>query len=100
MEPIGEEMLDWRYRIVGSAVMDRLGMTKARGLCMSQTHDPELVGFRAKTYREVVAQRCPRISRGRILGLGRDFYQMEVVHMPVDSGHGAIWIACGMFFFN
>jgi hypothetical protein len=100
MAPIDPELTDWRHRVVGSEVMERLGMERARGLCVSQTHDPELAAFRVGAYREICADGLPRISRGRILGLGRDFYQIEVVHLPIDAGNGARWILGGMFFFN
>ena len=101
MQPVDSELNEWRYRLIGSSIMERLGMSRARGCLMSELHQPEVVELRRRAYREIAQTKQPRISRGRIVGIGRDFYRIEGVHVPIDGG-GAnpTWILAGMFFFN
>lgn len=100
MEPADAAMDDWRYRVVGSAVMERLGMTRARGCLMSELHHADVVEFRKRAYQQIAASGKPRISRGKVLGIGRDFYEIEAVHAPIDGGSNRIFILASMFFFN
>ncbi len=101
MEPVDAALEEWRYRVVGSALVERFAMNHPRGRLMSEVHHPDVVAFRQRIYREIVKSGTPHISRGKVLGIGRDFYEIETVRAPINGGgENPTWILTGMFFFN
>ena len=99
-EPVDAEGSDWRCRISGTGITERYGAADPRGSTVRQRCPGELGEGRARNYREVCASRRAFISRGRIMNIGRDFYEAEVINVPVLAPTGARWVLGGMFFFE
>lgn len=100
VEPVDPEGSDWRFRLAGEVLNARFGQNPT-GRCVSELHTLERAPHTISRYNEVAQGREPRILRGRLVGLGRDFYEIEVVHLPflANDGH-TIGILGGIFFFN
>ncbi len=98
--PVDDAGTDWRCRVSGTAVRERYGGADPRGTTLRGNCGPELAEQRAQNYREVCKGARPFVSRGRILNIGRDFYEAEVVNLPVRGHGGARWVLGGMFFFE
>ena len=99
-EPADAEGTDWRCRLVGSAIAERLSAREIKGKTLFELHAPNIAEQRARNYKQVVETLIPNIAKGRIVGTGRDYLEIEVVHLPVRAGDGTVWILGGMFFFN
>lgn len=99
-EPVDPEGTDWRCRVSGTAIRERYGGADPKGSTLKGNCGPELAAQRAQNYREVCAAGRPFVSRGRLVNIGRDFYEAEVVNLPVLGARGARWLLGGMFFFD
>jgi hypothetical protein len=99
-EPVDAQASDWRCRVIGSAILERLEMRDVKGKTLAEVHSPEIASSRATTYKQVVDRLTPNIARGRIIGTGREFLEIEVIHLPVRASGQAVWILGAMFFFN
>ena len=99
-EPVDDAGADWRCRVVGSAIRERYGGPNQRGRTLFEDYAPDIAGRRAANYRHVTQSGEPLIMRGRLMNIGRDFYEVEVLNLPVASGTGALWVLGGMFFFE
>jgi hypothetical protein len=97
--PADEEGSDWQFRLSGEVLTARFGGTPS-GQKVSESHDPAQVATSVKRYCHVAKTLQPAISRGRFLGLERDFYEVEIVHLPILGPDARIWILGGIFFFN
>ena len=98
--PVDEKGSDWQYRLSGEALKERFGGTPV-GYTTSQSLDPEHAAKGVRQFCSIAASRTPRIMRGRFLGVGRDFYDVEVVHLPIlGSDKRTVWVLGGIFFFN
>ena len=98
--PVDPEGTDWRCRISGTGITERYGSADSKGSTVRERCKGELAEQRVRNYREVCAARRPFVSRGRIMNIGRDFYEAEVVNLPILMPSGVCWILGGMFFFE
>lgn len=100
VEPVDPEGSDWSFRLAGEVLNARFGQNPA-GRRVSELHTLDLAPRTIERYNAVAKSRKPRIMRGRLIGLGRDFYRIEIVHLPVLAGDGrTVGILGGIFFFN
>lgn len=100
VEPVDPEGKDWRFRLAGEVLNARFGQNPT-GRCVSELHTLETAPRTIGRYNEVAKAREPRILRGRFVGLGRDFYEIEVVQLPFLAADGhTIGILGGIFFLN
>jgi hypothetical protein len=99
-EPIDPAGNDWRCRLSGSGIRERYGNADTKGNTVRERCNPELAEQRVRNYRQVCEARRPFVSRGRLMNIGLDFYEAEVVNMPILMLNGAIWVLGGMFFFD
>jgi hypothetical protein len=91
---------DWLIRLVGEVVTERFGGTPA-GSLISEAHDPVCAESSIRRFQETARTGEPRILRGRFIGIERDFYDVENVHLPIlGPDKRTIWILGGIFFFN
>jgi hypothetical protein len=100
VEPVDAEGSDWRFRLAGEVLNARFGQNPT-GRCVSELHTLDLAPRTIGRYNAVAKGRVPLILRGRLLGLGRDFYEIEIVQLPflANDGH-TIGILGGIFFLN
>ena len=99
-EAVDADGSDWRCRLVGAGIVERYNFADRRGMTLLEAGPPEIAARRAERYRIVTATGKPAISRGRIMNIGRDFYELEVIHLPVSPRNGRPNILGGMFFFE
>ena len=98
--PVDPQMSDWCFRLAGENLYARFGGAPV-GQKLSESHDRERFTESLKSFQRIVRTLKPRIMRGRFLGLARDFYEVEIVHLPIIGDEkGTIWILGGIFFFN
>lgn len=100
VEPVDREGSDWRFRLVGEVLNARFGQNPT-GRCVSELHTLDTAPRTIARYNAVAQGRKPSILRGRLIGLGRDFYEIEVVQLPFLAADGrSIGILGGIFFLN
>jgi len=98
LAPADPDGADWRFRLVGQEIVDRLGFDPT-GSLISTLFAPEEALRHAKEYRDVIAGTRDSISRCVFRGIDRDFLTMEIIHVPMLGADGeTFWILGGMFF--
>jgi hypothetical protein len=99
MEPTDAAGSDWRNRLIGAGIAERLGGPDRLCSSLFEQYRPEIADMRARNYRRVVSSGRPIFMRGRFLNIGRDFHELEITNLPVSAGD-ATWILGGVFFFE
>jgi hypothetical protein len=98
--PIDAAGSDWRIRLVGEVVTERFGGSPT-GSLVSEAHDSGCAETSIRRFQETARTLRPRIMRGRFIGVERDFYEVENVHLPIlGPDKETIWILGGIFFLN
>jgi len=97
LEPVDEDGTDWRFRLVGQEVVERIGVD-ATGLCISQAYEPDVARRNASDYRDIAMNHMVRITRGTLDGINREYLDMEIVHVPmIGSDETTPWVLGGLF---
>lgn len=100
LEPADEAGTDWRFRLVGQEVVERIG-ADATGLCISQAYEPDVARRNANDYCDIAMNHMVRITRGTFAGINREFLGMEIVHVPmIGSDDITPWVLGGLFVSN
>lgn len=87
LEPVSPAGEDWRFRLFGQGLAEILGGDPT-GLQISQIYSPHQVEHNAALYRDRSQSCLPFVSRGRILGIERDYMPFEVTNVPIESEAG------------
>ncbi len=74
----------FRFRLYGSHLVERLG-TDLTGKTPGDHPDPVLVEFMDRTYRQVVAERRPTMSRRRAIGRTNRAFHYEILRLPLSA---------------
>ncbi len=97
LEPVDGDGTDWRFRLVGQEVVERIGVD-ATGLCISQAYEPDVALRNANDYRDIAMNHMVRITRGTFAGINREYLDMEIVHVPMVGSDGMTpWVLGGLF---
>ena len=93
-----EDGRDFRYRVVGTGVVDAIGRDFT-GETVSEyrhRHEPAAV---AEGYRQVCARRAPDLYTGTLESVGKEFIRYERLALPLagDDGAVAYILACFEF---
>lgn len=98
LEPADGGRTDWLFRLAGTAFPERFGADPT-GLKISQLYQPAQVAHNAAQYRERCDTRTSLVTRGRFLGIEKDFFRFEIVHVPIQTTDGAGLLVLGGLFF-
>lgn len=97
LEPVDGDGTDWRFRLVGQEVVERIGVD-ATGLCISQAYEPDVARRNANDYRDIAMNKMVRITRGTFTGIDREYLDMEIVHVPmIGADDTTPWVLGGLF---
>ncbi|PJK27928.1 PAS domain-containing protein [Minwuia thermotolerans] len=96
VEPAGEGD-DVRYRLVGSAIEHRLGVTLT-GKRASELFAPEMAAAVMAVYRRIFEGRERIVLRGSFEGLGIEFIEFEALILPMRARNGEGMMAVGGLF--
>ncbi|WP_439814192.1 PAS domain-containing protein [Zavarzinia sp. CC-PAN008] len=95
-EPL-DDGADWHFRLVGSAIRQRFGI-EPTGLTVRGLYTPADAEVQAGLYRWLARESEPSITRGRVLGLDRDYLDVEFCNMPLPARDpGQPWLLTGVF---
>jgi hypothetical protein len=98
--PVDSLGTDWRCRVEGSGIRERLGWSNTRGLTLAQRFPPQQASTGVALFNRVAQGDRPFVARGKFLGFERDFYEIETVMLPIEGDSGNRWIFGGLFFFE
>lgn len=90
---------DWRFRLIGTAITERLGLD-ATGMAISQLLSPDQLAHHAGVYTDVAHGRRLSITRGCFEGLDREYVQVEIVHVPMAAPDGVSRWVLGLMAFT
>jgi hypothetical protein len=95
-EPV-DNGADWSLRLVGTGVCRRYGVD-ATGYRVSQLYSPDSAAEQIAGYRLTAQSRGFHVTRGRIKGSGKDFFDVEFCNAALEPPQpGLRWIATGVF---
>ena len=84
IEPVDATGRDWRFRLAGTAIRHRFGI-EVTGKLVRDIYTEDSVERPTERYREVAFGREVHILRGRFLGGGREFFDVELLEFPVEG---------------
>jgi hypothetical protein len=90
---------DFRYRVVGTRVVDAIGRDFT-GETVSEyrhRHEPPAV---AEGYRQVCAHQAPDLYTGTLESVGKDFIAYERLALPLAGDDGAVGFILACFQFD
>ncbi|WP_439814193.1 hypothetical protein [Zavarzinia sp. CC-PAN008] len=95
-EPINDGD-DWLFRLVGSEIRQRFGV-ELTGMTIRGLYEAEEAAGRAAHYRRLTLGGVPMVTRGRVLGVDRDFMDVEFCDIPLP-GRDPLqpWLMTGVF---
>lgn len=88
LDPLDAEGHDWRLRVVGTTLTRWLDFDPT-GMTVREIFHPDHVDHDAEIYRTVTREKRPHITQGRLCGIGRDFLNLEIVHLPMEGASAA-----------
>lgn len=97
LEPTDYQGTDWRFRLAGQEIVTRVGIDPT-GLCISQAYELEDAERNAADYRDIAINGNPRVTRGHLAGINREYLDMEIAHVPMIGANGTTpWVLGGVF---
>ncbi|MEX0838966.1 MAG: PAS domain-containing protein [Parvibaculum sp.] len=86
VEPV-DDGADMRYRLIGVANEQRLGMPFT-GRLFSACYAPQMAAIQIALHNRVMNERKPAVLRGRFLGVDLEYAYFEAVYLPVRAETG------------